>query len=100
MTSVRKGQVTDLISRDEFSKRFRQEFYDPAFRAHDAAIAAMEKIAWEAYSEGRKAPITEKAGPEFADPNYDLSVQWRETRDKIRAADERRRDPSTPSRVL
>jgi multimeric flavodoxin WrbA len=100
MTSVRKGQAGDHISRDEFSKRFRQEFYDPAFRAHDAALAAMEEIAWEAYSEGRKAPVTEKAGPEFADPDYDLSVEWRENRDRIRAADARRRDPSTQSRVL
>jgi multimeric flavodoxin WrbA len=100
MTAVRKGQVTGHISREEFSKRFRQEFYDPAFRAHDAAIAAMEEIAWTAYSEGRKAPLTEKAGPEFADPDYDLSVEWRENRDRIRAADARRRDASTPSRVL
>ena len=95
-----RPSVADHISRDEFSKRFRQEFYDPAFRAHDAAIAAMEEIAWNAYSEGRKAPVTEKAGPEFADPDYDLSVEWRESRDKIRAADARRRDPSTQSRVL
>jgi multimeric flavodoxin WrbA len=100
MTTVRKGQAPDLIPRDEFSKRFLQEFIDPAFRAYDDAIAAMENIAWEAYSTGRKAPITEKAGPEFSDPNYDLSVEWRETRDKVRAADEKRRDPSTTSRVL
>ena len=100
MTSVRKGQATDLISRDEFSKRFRQEFYDPAFRAHDATIDAMEEIAWKAYDEGRKAPITQKAGPGFADPDYDLSVEWREARDRIRAADAKRRDASTPSRVL
>jgi multimeric flavodoxin WrbA len=60
----------------------------------------MERIAWEAYSEGRKAPITQKAGPEFADPDYDLSVEWRETRDKVRAADAKRRDPSARSRVL
>ena len=100
MTSVRKGQVTDLITREEFRRRFRQEFYDPAFRAHDAAIDAMEEIAWEAYSDGRKAPVTAKAGPEFADPDYDLSVEWLEARDRIRAADARRRDPSTPTRVL
>jgi len=100
MPTVRKGQAGEHISRDEFSKRFRQEFYDPAFRAHDRAIDALEEIAWQAYEEGRKAPMTEKAGPEFADADYDLSVEWRETRDKIRAADARRRAGTTPSRVL
>ena len=100
MTTVRKGQAPDLMSREEFSRRFQHEFFDPAFRAYDGAIAELENIAWEAYSEGRKAPVTEKAGPEFADPDYDLSVEWRHTRDKVRAADARQRDASTPSRVL
>jgi multimeric flavodoxin WrbA len=97
---VRKGQAPDLITRDEFGRRFRQEFIDPAYRAHDAAIDAMEQIAWEAYSEGRKAPLTQKAGPGFADPDYELSIEWRDARDRINAADARRRDPSSPSRVL
>ena len=100
MTAVRKGQVPDHVPREEFRRRFRDEFVDPAFRAHDDAITAMEEIAWQAYSEGRKAPITEKAGPEFEDPEYDLSVEWRETRDRLRAADAKRRDSSTISRVL
>jgi multimeric flavodoxin WrbA len=100
MTAVRKGQAPDLMARDEFGRRFRERFYDPAFRPHDAAIGALEDIAWEAYSKGRKAPVTEKAGPEFADPDYDLSVEWRATRDKLRAADAKRREASTPSRVL
>ncbi|HEV7393766.1 MAG TPA: flavodoxin family protein [Burkholderiales bacterium] len=100
MTTVRKGQAPDLMPRDEFSARFRAQFYDPAFRPHDAAIDALEEIAWDGYREGRKAPLTEKAGPEFADPDYDLSVEWRATRDKVRAADAKRRDASTPSRTL
>jgi multimeric flavodoxin WrbA len=100
MTSVRKGQAPPRLSREEFGRRFRSEFFDPAYRAHDAAIAQLEEIAWEAYGEGRKAPVTEKAGPEFADPDYELSVEWRETRDRIRAADAARRAPATRSRIL
>ncbi len=65
VTTVRKGQAPDLMARNEFSARFRAQFYDPAFRPHDAAIDAMEVIAWDAYLQGRKAPMTEKAGPEF-----------------------------------
>lgn len=88
------------MSREEFRRRYRTLFYDPAYRPHDAAIDALEAIAWEAYCDGRKAPLTEKAGPGFADPDYDLSVEWRETRERIQAADARQRDATTRSRVL
>jgi hypothetical protein len=100
MTAVRKGQAPGKMSRDEFGRRFRSEFRDPAYRAHDASLAALEEIAWGAYREGRKAPFTQKAGAEFEDPDYDLSVEWRETRDRVRAADARRRDSTSASRVL
>jgi multimeric flavodoxin WrbA len=100
MTDVRKGQAPDTLPRDEFSRRFRQSFYDPAFRREDEAIARLEAIAWDAYSEGRKAPITVKAGPGFANPGYDLSVEWKEARDRVLEAEARQKDPRTRSRVL
>ncbi|VCU70914.1 NADPH-dependent FMN reductase [Pigmentiphaga humi] len=97
---VRKGQSPGPMAREDFRARFLRRFYDPAFRGEDAAIARLEAIAWDAYCEGRKAPITEKAGPGHADPQYDLSVEWRDARDRIEAAQRRQRDPATPSRVL
>jgi multimeric flavodoxin WrbA len=99
-TIVRTGQAPPKFTREEFSKRFRDEFYDPAFRAEDGAIARLEQIAWEAYDGGRKAPITRKAGPGFADPTYDLSVEWYEASERLKAAQKRWEQPSTPSRVL
>ena len=75
-------------------------FYDPAFQAETEAISRLEVIAWEAYQEGRKAPRTQKAGPGFADPDYDLAIEWRETRDKLIAAQQRWSEPGTRSRVL
>ena len=44
--------------------------------------------------------MTRKAGAGFADPDYDLSVEWLETRDRVRAAQARQREASTPSRAL
>ena len=74
MTSkIRKGQAPGTLERKEFGVRFRASFADPAFRAEDGAIARLEEIAWQAYSEGRKAPVTRKAGAGYADPDYDLS---------------------------
>jgi len=73
---------------------------DPAFRAEDEAISRVEAIAWQAYEEGRKAPVTRKAGPGYADPDYDLSIEWLEAKSKIDKAQARWGEATTPSRVL
>jgi multimeric flavodoxin WrbA len=97
---VRKGQAPAKLLREEFHARFMQAFFDPAFGAESAAIARLEEIAWQAYEQGRKAPVTRKAGPGYADPEYELSVEWIATRERLIAAGKRWADPSTPSRVL
>ena len=100
LTKVRVGQVVSLITRRQFSERFKLQFYDPAYQVESEAISRLEKIAWVALEEGRKAPITRAAGRAFADPTYQMSVQWLETRQRLRAAHKRWNDPATRSRVL
>ena len=98
--SPRKGQAPAQMSREEFGRRFRRNFFDPAFEREREAIARLEAIAWEGYEKDRKAPRTAKAGPGFHDPDYDLSIEWRETRDKLLEAESKQKDPATRSRVL
>ena len=100
MSTVRKGQAPAPLERDAFHHRFMQPFFDPAFHKEKDALARLEIIAFEAYQQGRKTPLTQKAGPEFADPDYDMSVEWRETRDKLIAAQQRWGQAGTKSRVL
>jgi multimeric flavodoxin WrbA len=100
VTRVRKGQAPPKLTRVEFNKRFRHNYVDPAFDPERESIARLEEIAWNNYIGSRKAPITRKAGPGFANPDYDLSVEWAETRDKLLAAAAKQKDPATPSRVL
>jgi len=97
---IRKGQAPARLVRAEFSVRFRASFIDPAFRAEDQSIARLEEIAWQAYTDGRKAPCTQKAGPGYADPDYNLSTEWMATKQRLDAAQLRRADPMSPSRVL
>ncbi|HSW20500.1 MAG TPA: flavodoxin family protein [Ramlibacter sp.] len=99
-SSPRKGQAAPPLDRAAFHERFMQSFFDPAYDAEGPAISRLEQIAWDAYMQGRKAPRTAKAGPGFADPNYDLSIEWRATRDRLVAAQVRWAQPQTPSRVL
>ncbi|WP_077002448.1 flavodoxin family protein [Variovorax sp. KK3] len=100
MTEVRKGQALPKIERAEFHERFMQSFHDPAYQAESDALARIEVIAWEAYDEGRKSPVTRKAGPGYADPDYDLSVDWLDAKERIERAQAAWSKSETKSRVL
>jgi multimeric flavodoxin WrbA len=100
MPRVRKGQGSTKLSKDEFSRRFRERFYDPEFEATSNEIDRLVEIAWQAYDQYRKSPRTRKAGPGFADPEHELPIEWLDARDRIVRAEARQRDPSSPSRVL
>ncbi|MBS0473897.1 MAG: flavodoxin family protein [Proteobacteria bacterium] len=98
--ATRKGQPDAHIDRDEFAKRMRAQFHDPAFEQADGEIERLVEIAWNAYEDSRKSPRTRAAGPGFADPDYPLALEWLATREAIHAAQARQQDPSSPSRVL
>jgi multimeric flavodoxin WrbA len=100
MIKPRTGQAPAKLDRNEFHLRFMGGFKDPAFGAVAQEIAKVEEIAWDNYINGHKAPVTEKAGPGFADPDYDLSVEWRAASERLRAAETQQKDPATRSRVL
>jgi multimeric flavodoxin WrbA len=100
MTTVRKGQAPAKLNRDEFHLVFSRSHADPAYKTVARELAAVEEVAWQAYVDSRKAPVTVKAGPGFADPDYDLSIEWKEARDRLLAAEAHQKDPATPHRVL
>ena len=100
MIEIRKGQAPAQLDRVEFGIRFRASFTDPAYRAEDQSISRLEEIAWDAYTEGRKAPFTHKAGAGYFDPEYKLSDEWVATKKRIDAAQLLWADPATQSRVL
>ena len=96
----RKGMPSPRLDEDEFKRRFRSQFKDPAF---DPLLIELDKIAdaaWDAYANSRKAPRTRKAGPEFADPDYDLALDWLRARDAIAEAQRRHDDADLPARIL
>ncbi len=98
--SIRKGMPSTELSRETFEQRFKGRFSDPAYAPLAREIQAITDIAWDVYSDSRKAPHTRKAGPGFADPDYDLSVEWLAARDAILEAQRRHENPVEPSRIL
>lgn len=100
MAVVRKGMPDVKLTREQFTARFRQRFFDPAFDRIEEHIAALEAIAWAAYDDYRKNPRKARAGSDFAHPDAELPVEWLAARAAIRAAEARQRDPEAPARVL
>ncbi|MDP1865127.1 MAG: flavodoxin family protein [Bradyrhizobium sp.] len=97
---IRKGMPSVELSREEFESRYRSRFADPAFEPLARELDAIVAVAWDGYSNSRKAPHTRKAGPGFADPDYDLSVDWLAAREAIIAAQRRHDDASKTPRIL
>src|SRR3954469_12700765 len=95
---VRKGQGDVKISREEFERRFKERFYDPAFEAEADAMQRVIAVAWDAYDKYRKSPRTRKAGPGFANPDFDLPVEWLEARQRIQDAQRQHDDANGRSR--
>jgi multimeric flavodoxin WrbA len=97
----RTGQSPPKLNRAEFHEQFQASFIDPTFIKVRDALADVEEVAWQNYHEqGHKAPLTEKAGEEFFNPDYDLSLEWKETRKRLQLAEAKQKDATTPSRVL
>ena len=97
---VRKGQGDVKLSRREFAARLTERFYDPAFDVVRPEIERIVDIAWNNYDEYHKSPREQKAGPGFADPEFELPVEWLAARHAVTAAEKRQRDPLTPRRIL
>ena len=100
LPAVRKGQGDVSISREEFARRVRERFYDPAFDAVRDEIERVIEVAWDGYHEYRRNPRKRPAGPGFTDPDFPLAVEWLETRERIIEAERRQREPESPRRIL
>jgi hypothetical protein len=78
MTKIRKGHAPAQLSRIQFHDRFTLSFKDPLFAPEEGALARVENVAWKAYKDSRKAPVTRRAGKGYADPEY--KFEWSGTR--------------------
>ncbi len=97
---IRKGMPSVKLSKEEFSDRYKSRFKDPVFDGLQPELSKIISAAWDAYTDGRKSPLTRRAGEGFSDPDYELSVDWLATRDAIMAAQARHEDQSLNPRVV
>lgn len=96
----RKGMPSPQLDEAEFKKRFCAQFIDPAFDSIQQQLAQVADAAWKSYDEYRKSPRTRKAGEKYADPAYDLSLDWLDASARIEQSAERHADPTKPPRLL
>jgi multimeric flavodoxin WrbA len=98
--AVRKGTPTVQLSREEFSKRVRERFYDPDYTAVAPEIDRIIDLAWRNYTEYHKSPRTRPAGAGFSNPDFARPIEWLETRAAIAEAETRQKSPQSNSRIL
>jgi multimeric flavodoxin WrbA len=95
---IRKEMPPVKLSREEFERRYRSRFADPVFASLQSELNAIIAGAWDAYSHSRKAPVTRKAGAGFADPTYEIAIDWLAAHEAIlqaqRVHDDHSRAPS------
>jgi multimeric flavodoxin WrbA len=97
---IRKEMPPVKLSREEFEKRCRGRFADPVFAPLRDELDAIVGAAWDAYDHSRKAPVTRRAGEGFADPDYEIAVDWLSAREAIRQAQRMHDDRSRPLSLL
>jgi multimeric flavodoxin WrbA len=97
---IRKEMPDVTLTREQFAERMRERFQDSAFDPLAPDIDHIIDVAWDAYDKSRKSPRTQKAGPGYADPGYDLAVEWIDASRRVKEAERRQKDPGAPSRVL
>jgi multimeric flavodoxin WrbA len=100
LPEVRKGQGSTHLTRDEFIRRLRERFYDPAFEGLSAEIDDIVNVAWAAYDDSHKSPRKRPAGFGYADPTFELPLEWLATRAQIDDAQRKYSDPASKDRVL
>ncbi|WP_375781017.1 flavodoxin family protein [Bradyrhizobium sp. ma5] len=88
------------IDRASFERRYRARLSDPAFEPLQNEIDALVGAGWDAYAHSRKSPNTRKAGPGYADPNYDLASDWIDTKRALEEAQRQHDDPKLKPRIL
>jgi multimeric flavodoxin WrbA len=88
------------LEETEFTRRFLGRFDDPAFEPLGEELRKIAAAAWDAYSHQRKSPRTRRAGHGYADPTYELAVDWIEAKAAVDAAQVRHDDGGGPCRVL
>jgi multimeric flavodoxin WrbA len=96
----RTGMPSPRLDEAEFRRRFLSQFTDPAFDPLKDELDRVAGAAFNGYSNHRKSPRTRKAGPEFADPDYDLAIDWIAAREAVRAAQREHDDAAEPPCIL
>jgi len=88
------------LAKKQFRERFFARFYDPVFDELRPELENLCEKAWDGYIAYRKSPRKQPAGKGFADPKFELPIEWLDTRAKIRAVERKQKNPESPSRIL
>ena len=94
----REGMPSPQLDEADFAPALPRAVPDPAFeRARAPRSSDRRGRPGTATPNAARRPVTRKAGPGFADPDYDLSVDWIAAREAIRRGAGAARRPGRPA---
>ena len=96
----RHGMPSTRLDEATFKARFRSQFFDTGFDKLTDELDRIADAAWDGYAHQRKSPRTVRAGPGYADPDYELAVDWIEAKAAIERARAEYEGTDRPRRVL
>ena len=96
---VRKGQGDVKLTREEFARRVRERFYDPAFDAVRDELDRVIEVAWDGYDDTARARARGKAGAGLRRPRVRAPGRVaRDARAHPRGGAAAARTPASPRR--
>lgn len=98
--AVRRQTEWTPLTKAQYRERFFARFYDPVYEAVRPELEKVFEKVWDSYIVYRKSPRLAPAGPGYAEPAFQVAVEWLEARAKIDAAEKRQKDPRSKSRIL
>lgn len=98
--SVRKGQGSVDLSREEFEKRAKEIFEVTAKDGDSEAIRDVIDDLYEGYEKSRKSPKQMEVGDGFADPKFEMGKEWVDAFRRLADAKIEHHDSSSPDRIL
>ncbi len=99
-SDVRKGQIDVLLSKENFTKNFLTQFFDPTFQSVKRELDKVIEVAWNNYKDYRKSPLKKKAGPNYSKPSFELPIEWLETSRALKLAEKKQKNLKSKSRIL
>lgn len=97
---LRKEKKYVPLTKVEYRERFDERFYDPEFSKVKEELDRVFEIAWDGYIKYRKSPRKKPAGKGLSQPEFEVPIEWLQTKTAMNVAERKQKKAKSPTRIL